>query len=775
MKRDFINAGVLVCPHCVKQKNTDDSIRLSLHDESLPKQDMESDDVKSGFLFCRACKRPYPILNGVAIFTSASGSTKYTDPAFAQGYIQAHFRDLISQNEEVRQYLESYDATGFYSLEPTNNYYGDVFNLVEDRISPDAMALDFGCSVGRLAHELARKAKFVIGVDLSVMHIELAREMLLTHKAKVNLGQLHVSGAGAQGQEVWIDLEGAIQSNVEFIVADDETLPFEDGAFDIICSASVIDRVPDASVFLNNLDRVAHDGTTLILTTPFDQEEKSTPKENWLGFGAFGTTVGAAETALVELFKRHQYRVIKERNIPWVTFSDRRHHHVWSVYSGVFESWETDILQLDTRQAFPDSLLEAYQRVFSESEVYREAFSLEDARKAFEALEMLFVAVRRSDGKVIGFTGGQELGPQNGAVYKQAYEPLNQAWGAPIFYINELGVLNEYDGGGVGGRLLDYLLGAARARGYHTFTLITNFENDRALSLYRKRGFSFLADFNGLVTISFTQQRTTGQEKEDLRSCLYLVEDFSRIETKDGTKVSLEFIQPTRLKPEGLLPIAQVISKLFNRAFWDDNDTARDWPVETIMRRLPELPLVMLAFDASSREPIAYMMFDQASYNGHSILFIDSVGVIADNQDRSRNWQKSGVGAKMLEEGLRRVPHDIIMARTQNPAVVRLLRKEVVKLRHIAPLDADYSPADSELLRFVKDQIVELRDAEVDLVTGVCKRAYKEGELGNQVANMKEDAEDVAFFKNRMKQLDPSWDSKQGDAVVLIVRTTDSY
>lgn len=775
MKIQFINTGILVCPHCVKCKNTE-SNRLYLHDDFLPQNNIDWDgDVKTGLLLCPICKRSYPILNSVAIFTPAPGSTKYTDPAVAQGYIQAHFRDLIAKNEEVRQHLESHDATGFYSLEPANNYYGDVFDLVEDRISPEAMALDFGCSVGRLAHELARKAKFVIGVDLSVMHIELAREMLLTRKAKVNLGQFHVSGAGAQGQEVWIDLEEVIRSNVEFIVADDETLPFEDGSFDVICSASVIDRVPDANVFLQNLDRVGHDGTALLLTTPFDQEEKSTPKEKWLGFGAFGTSVGASEIALKDLLKRHQYRLIQERNIPWVTFSDKRHHSVWSVYSGVFESWEIDILQLDTHQALPVSLLEAYQRVFSESEVYREVFSLEDARKAFEALEMLFVAVRRSDGKVIGFTGGQKLGPQNDAVYKLVYEPLKQAWGDPIFYINELGVLSEYDGGGVGGRLLDYLLGAARASGYHTFTLITNSENDTALSLYRKRGFSFLADFNGLVTISFTQQRTTGQEKEDLRPCLYRVEDFSRIKFKDNSEVSLEFIQPTRVKPEGLLPIAQVISKVFKRAFWDNNDTARDWPVERIMRRLPQLSLAMLAFDTSSREPIGYMMFDRASWNDLSILFVDSVGVIGKNQNESRNWKRSGVGTQMLKEGLRRVPHDIIIARTQNPAVVRLLRKELVKLRHIAPLDADYSPADSELLLAVKDQILELRDAEVDLVTGVCKRAYKGGELGNQVANMKEDDEDVAFFKNRMKQLDPSWDSKQGDAVVLIVRNTDSY
>lgn len=769
MQREFIDKGILVCPTCVKDKVTADRIRLSLYDEFRPEPDMEHDgDVKNGRLVCRACKRLYPILNGVAIFTSSSGSTRYTDSAFAQGYIQTHFRDVIAANAEARQYLEFHDVTGFYSLEPTNNYYGDLFDLVEKRISAQALALDFGCSVGRLAQELARKAEFVIGVDLSVTHIELARDLLLTRKAKVNLGQLRVSGSGLPGQEVWIDLEPVIRSNVEFIVADDKTLPFEDGAFDIICSASVIDRVPDAKVFLENLDRVAHDGTTLLLTTPFDQEEKSTPKEKWLGFGAFGTREGAAETALIELLKRHHYRRIDERNLPWVGFSDKRHHHVWSVYSGVFESVKPEIQQLDTQQALPDSLLEAYQRVFSESRVYQEVFSPEDAQQAFARLELLLVAKRCGDGKVIGFTGGQELGPQNGERYNRVYVQLKQAWGEPIFYINELGVLNEYEGGGLGGRLLDYLLGTARARGYHTFMLFTNFENDRALSLYRKRGFSFLADANGVVTLAFTQQRTTGEDKEDLRPCLYRVEDFSRIQLKDNSEVLLEFIHPIQLKLDGLLPIAQVISKVFKRAFGKDHD----WPVEKIMHRLPKLSLAMLAFDTSSHEPIGYMMFDRASHNGNSILFLDSVGVTSVNEDESRNWQRSGVGTQMLKEGLRRLPHDIIITRTQNPAAVGLLRKAVVKPKDIAPLDVDYSPADSELLRSVKDQIAQLHNREVDLMTGICKRAYR-GELGSQMATMKED--DMASFNNRMKQLDPSWDSKQGDAVVLIVRTTDSY
>src|SRR5207248_3468926 len=128
-------------------------------------------------------------------------------------------------------------------------------------------------------------------------------------EAEVRLGLPISSGSDKNNQGVALHLDGPNQPNVEFIVADAELLPFRNGQFDVICASSVIDRVPDADQFLTQVDRIAHDGTVLLLTSPFDFSEKYTPKEKWLGQGAFETTEGVAEKALKELLRRHQYQL----------------------------------------------------------------------------------------------------------------------------------------------------------------------------------------------------------------------------------------------------------------------------------------------------------------------------------------------------------------------------------------------------------------------------------------------------------------------------------
>lgn len=762
MRLKFIQNGLLVCPQCVKGQKTDNDFSLYLHDDFLAKADpVRSDqDVTTGTLICRTCKRSYPILDGVGIFTINQGIRKYEDPALAQGYVQTHFRDLICESEDAKPYLAEYDETAFYSTEPKPTYYSNLVELLGNRLQSGATALDLGCSVGRLTHELAVRSDFAIGVDLSFVSVALAREILLTRKARVNLGQPRVSGSGAVGREVEINLERVVQPNVEFIVADEQTLPFRNGIFDVICAASVIDRVPDVDAFLTRLGRVSREGTTLLLTSPFDYDERYTPKEKWLGFKSFRTSEGKSETALKEVLKKHRYNLIAEQSIRWATFSDRRHHSVWSVYSGVFEAWSCEFLRLRPTQELSASLIEAYQRVFGESKVYKESVSPQAARDAFKKLDLLVIAVRGNESGVIGFAGGRELTAANAKEYGNAYERLRDSVGHPIFKIDDLGVLEEYEGASVGTQLLEGLLGLARSEGFHTFVLVTNSDNEKALSLYSKKGFSSLFDRNGLVSV----------QDHPKRRFLYRVDDFSRVTLSDNSEVCLEFIWPATMTESGLILIAEVISKLFVSAFWHSEVTAKHWPVEDIMLRLPTLALIVLTFEASSRKPIGYMMFDRASWNGCSILFVDSGAVIGDSKEDSRNWQNSGVGSRMFREGLRRIPSDIVIARTQNPAAVRLLRSKALNFSRIIPLDADYSPADSELIRSVKNQIIELRDADIDLKTGICKEAYKEGELGHQVGDMDDEELDVAFFKNRMKQLDPSWDSKQGDAVILIAR-----
>src|SRR5205807_2381663 len=182
---------------------------------------------------------------------------------------------------------------------------------------------------------------------------------------------------------------------------------------------------------------------------------------------------------------------------------------------------------------------------------------------------------------------------------------------------------------------------------------------------------------------------------------------------------------------------AQRISELFGRAFWHSDDPAKQWPAKGIMRRLPKMPLVILAFD-EAREAIGYSMFNTVSWKDQLVLFADSAAVSGGSPNFPQNWQNCGLGTEMLREALRQIPAEIVAARTQNAVIVRMIRGLHIgrperngRKIEILPLDADYTEDDIDLLRAIKNQIPEFAGEELDFATGISKRIYQEGKLGD--------------------------------------------
>ena len=71
--------------------------------------------------------------------------------------------------------------------------------------------------------------------------------------------------------------------NVRFRVGDACRLPKELAPVDAILAANLICRLPDPSLFLNDLPRLVKPGGIVVLTTPFSWLEAWTPKQRWLG------------------------------------------------------------------------------------------------------------------------------------------------------------------------------------------------------------------------------------------------------------------------------------------------------------------------------------------------------------------------------------------------------------------------------------------------------------------------------------------------------------
>jgi ubiquinone/menaquinone biosynthesis C-methylase UbiE len=114
--------------------------------------------------------------------------------------------------------------------------------------------LDLGCGVGDVTFLLSGRARRVVGADVSLENVRRARD---------NLRRRTVSnGAVVQG--------GA------------ETLPFRDGAFDLVVLGDVIEHIPDVLGCLSEVRRVLRPGGRLICVTPIRATLRAWGRVDWL-------------------------------------------------------------------------------------------------------------------------------------------------------------------------------------------------------------------------------------------------------------------------------------------------------------------------------------------------------------------------------------------------------------------------------------------------------------------------------------------------------------
>jgi SAM-dependent methyltransferase len=154
---------------------------------------------------------------------------------------------------------------------------------------PARRALDVGCAVGRIAHDLARDHEIAVGVDLSPVLLAAAKDR----------------GPGCLAR------------------ADALALPFPDGFFDTVVLLNLIDRVPDPARALDEAARVAAPGGLLLVGSPYTWKEEFTPRSHWLGRAGDG---GA------EVRARLEPRFVREAEAEMVFFIP---HHARSGQLGL--------------------------------------------------------------------------------------------------------------------------------------------------------------------------------------------------------------------------------------------------------------------------------------------------------------------------------------------------------------------------------------------------------------------------------------------------------
>lgn len=142
--------------------------------------------------------------------------------------------------EYFEAHAEYYDTSQYQTRRRTfiNGRHEQILAMLDAvEVSPAATVLDAGCGPGNLVPELSRRYGHVHAMDAAPRMVSLARS--------------HAAG----------------RSNVSYQVGNIEALPFADGAFDLVCSAGVIEYLPGIDGVLGEMYRVLKPGGVLVLPT----------------------------------------------------------------------------------------------------------------------------------------------------------------------------------------------------------------------------------------------------------------------------------------------------------------------------------------------------------------------------------------------------------------------------------------------------------------------------------------------------------------------------
>jgi SAM-dependent methyltransferase len=252
----------LICPSCLPSEH-----KLSA---SVFKED--ESEIISGRMICGNCNRRYPVDEGLAMLLPSSGEKIRRDKSYYEG------------PEIVSMYLWSQYADTFGDPEANDIY--SIFSRILPDLGPADLALDLGCSVGRVTFELARKSGFCIGLDSSTSFIRAARSLAADNEINIAL-----KTEGSLQEEKTITLPAKWErEKVEFIVGDVLAAPFSRALFSQVTSLNLLDKVTDPMEHLRQVNRMAKQSEAWFLfADPFSWSKEYSPQEAWLG----GRTEGA--------------------------------------------------------------------------------------------------------------------------------------------------------------------------------------------------------------------------------------------------------------------------------------------------------------------------------------------------------------------------------------------------------------------------------------------------------------------------------------------------
>jgi len=324
---------VLVCPGC----RTRTADRL----------DLRTLEPRGDVLVC-ACGRRYPVVAGVPIVMA--------DPA---AYLRAEAatvveRDLPAEVIELLvaggpddapyprlvEHLSIYlDAHWGDRAEPSPDGPGAGFGLgaIAGKIAERAghrveLAVELGCSTGRIVAELAAGADRVAGLDLSFGAVRRARRLLDGERVEYPrrvVGRRYTAARVAAGDR-------AVPADRRLLVCGDALdPPLVPGVFGRVVALNLLDSVASPRQLLAVLDGLCQPGGEIIVSSPYAWQSSVMADHERLGWCATDAADPAAGlTALLRAGTglAARYEIEDEAELPWTLRRDARSVASYSIH-----------------------------------------------------------------------------------------------------------------------------------------------------------------------------------------------------------------------------------------------------------------------------------------------------------------------------------------------------------------------------------------------------------------------------------------------------------
>ncbi len=328
---------VLVCPGC--RTRTADRI------------DLRTLEPRGDVLIC-ACGRRYPVVAGVPIvMADPSGYLRAEAATVVERDLPAEVVELLIAGgpddapyprlvEHLSIYLDAH--WGDRAEPPPDGPGGTVdggFGLraLAAKIAERAghrveLAVELGCSTGRIVAELAAGAHRVCGLDLSFGAVRRARRLLDGERveyARRVVGRRYAAAQVAAGDR-------AVPADRRLLVCGDALdPPLVPGVFGRVVALNLLDSVASPRQLLAVLDGLCQPGGEIIVSSPYAWQSSVMAEHERLGWGAPGAADPAAElTALLRAGTglAARYEIEDETELPWTLRRDARSLASYSIH-----------------------------------------------------------------------------------------------------------------------------------------------------------------------------------------------------------------------------------------------------------------------------------------------------------------------------------------------------------------------------------------------------------------------------------------------------------